>query len=237
MVQDGRLSMAGNKTEKQTEQLLMMQLKTQAQLDQLVGFDQHQAHNLEDELTKTVRLAIEQLEVDQVEDLSNLRQIGHPFKPSHDLTEADGLLLVTSGSQQVLVYISAKYTITSKLVAKSVSQMGCYRQLLSNIHTAMAAGDYLMTDQAVLLKDLPMAQTAAPAHVTTRFQAACRGLSVVRQPCSMVGFIGSANMLEDGGIFTRKCREAGMVPIVPSGASFTLADGTDLKELLFGDGT
>ena len=177
MVQNGRISMAGTKSERQIEQLLCMQLKTQSQLNQLLGFDQQQARNIEDELTKAMLQALALLEVDNVEQLQELRKIGHPFHYGHELAEANGLLLVAFEDQQVLVYISAKYNITEKLVSDSKRQMDCYRQLLKNICVLLEAGDTSMTNQAVLLNDLPDVQATPAARfqvrLTYRFQAAC----------------------------------------------------------------
>lgn len=56
---------------------------------------------------------------------------------------------------------------------------------------------------------------------------------LAKQGVPMVGFIGSANMLEDGGKHIKTCREAGMEPLLPSGASFTIAPDTDLDSLIF----
>lgn len=223
--------MAGTKSKRQIETLMSMQLKTQSQLNQLLGFDQHQARNIEDELTKAMQHALTLLAVDQLENLQELRKIGHPFQPGYELTEADGLLLAVSGDRKVLVYISAKYSISSKLISDSKSQMDCYMQLLENIRTTLLRGDHSMTDQAVLLKDLPNVQANPAARLTYRFQAACRALSeLASQHIPMVGFIGSANMLEDGGRFKKLCREAGMEPIVPG---FTIDPNTHLQDLLF----
>ncbi len=198
VVQNGRISMAGTKSERQIEQLRSMQLKTQNQLNQLLGFDQHQARNLEDELTLAMRNAIIQLGVDQLENLKELRKVGHPFQAGFDLTEADGLLLAVSENQQVLIYLSAKCNITAKLIAESKKQMDCYSQLLKNIRVTLDAGDLSMTNQALLLKDLPSVQANPGARLTYRFQATCQALSALAsQNTLIVGFIGSANMLED----------------------------------------
>ena len=50
-VQNERVNMTGTKSERQTKQLLSMQLRTQNQLNKLLGPKQRQARNLEDDLT------------------------------------------------------------------------------------------------------------------------------------------------------------------------------------------
>ncbi len=227
-------NMTGTKSERQIEQLLSMQLRTQNQLDKLLGFDQHQARNLEDELTLAMQTAIIALGVDQLENLTELRRVGHPFQAGFDLTEADGLLLAVSGNQQVLVYISAKCNITARHVAETKKQMDCYSQLLKNMRLTLDAGDLSVTNQALLLKDLPNVQANPGARLTYRFQAACQALSALAsQGTLIVGFIGSANMLEDGGKHLETCREARMEPLLPSGTSYTIDPETDLQQLLF----
>lgn len=125
--------MAGTKSKKQIKELISMQLKVQKQLNKLLVFHQHQARDLRDEVTLEVQNAIYALGVDQLENLTELRRVGHPFQAGADLTEADGLLLAVSGNQQVLVYISAKYNITARHVAETNKQLNCYSQLLINI--------------------------------------------------------------------------------------------------------
>ncbi len=51
--------------------------KSQNQHNKLLGSDQHQARNLEDELTLAMQTAIIALGVDQLENLTELRRVGH----------------------------------------------------------------------------------------------------------------------------------------------------------------
>ncbi len=172
--------------------------------------------------------------MDQLENLKELRKVGHPFQAGFDLTEADGLLLVVSEHQQVLIYISAKCNITAKLIAESKKQMDCYSQLLKNIRVTLDAGDLSMTNQALLLKDLPNVQANLGARLTYRFQATCQALSALAsQNTLIVGFIGRPNMLQDCKKYLKTCREARMEPMWPSGATFTIDPDFDLQQILF----
>ena len=226
--------MAGTSSERQIEDPISMQLETQNQLNKLLEFDQHQARNLADEMTTAMQTAIITLGVDQLENLTELRRVGHPFQADFDLTKADGLLLAVPGNQQVLVYISAKCTTTARHVAETKKHMDCYSQLLKNIRITLDTGDSSMTNQDLLLQDLPNVQANPGTRLTYRFQAACQALSALAsQGTPIVGFIGSANMLENGGKHLKTCREAGMEPLLPSGTSYTIDPETDLQQLLF----
>jgi len=132
------------------------------------------------------------------------------------------------------VYISAKCNITARHVAETKKQMDCYSQLLENIRVTLDAGDWSMTNQALLLKDLPNVQANPGARLTYRFQAACQALSALAsQNTPVVGFISSANMLEDGEKHIKTCREASMEPLLPSGTRYIVDPETDLQQLLF----
>ena len=64
------------------------------------------------------------------------------------------------------MYISAKCNITARHVAETKKQMDCYSQLLENIRVTLDAGDWSMTNQALLLKDLPNVQANPGARLT-----------------------------------------------------------------------
>ena len=132
------------------------------------------------------------------------------------------------------MYISAKCNITARHVAETKKQLDCYCQLLKTIRATLDAGDRSMTNQALLLKDLPDVQGNPGSHLTYRFQAACQALSVLASHNTpIVGFIGRANMLEDGGNYLKTCREASMEPLLPSGTRYIVDPETDLQQLLF----
>ena len=88
---------------------------------------------------------VKQLRVDQLEELYRLGKMSLPCNSCLELANADGLLLAGSGSQHLLVYISAKHTITPEPVAAGMKQTACCRQLLDNICITLEAGNLAMT--------------------------------------------------------------------------------------------
>ena len=197
--------MAGTKTELLVEQVLNAQLdnnrqisrvsdqidRVSQQMQAVLNFEQHDAEDLEIEVTKGVKKQLLAAGA-AVDDLAEFTAISLPEGGGKDLMECDGLLAVTHNGVMSLVHISVKHHITVRLITKSAKKLAKFRQFMHGLRDGLPPGK-------------------------SKYAAQCRALQLYAS-YKIVGVIGGPNM--HGKRLIKSAVQRGLVPYELSGDSY-----------------